>query len=51
MLGETNKSADYSTLAIAEVSSFLDCFVVAESSVLPTYCCAKKFAHLQSVKC
>jgi hypothetical protein len=37
-----------STLAIGEVSSLLDSFVVAESSVLRTNFCAEKPAHRQS---
>jgi tRNA U34 2-thiouridine synthase MnmA/TrmU len=37
-----------STLAIGGVSSPLDSFVVAESSVLRTNFCAKKPAHRQS---
>ena len=39
-----------STLAIGGVSSPLDSFVVAESSVLRTIFCAKKPAHRQSAK-
>jgi hypothetical protein len=39
-----------STLAIGGVSSPLDSFVVAESSVLRTNSCAKKPAHRQSAK-
>jgi hypothetical protein len=39
-----------STLAIGGVSSPLDSFVVAESSVLRTNFCAKMPAHRQSVK-
>jgi hypothetical protein len=39
-----------STLAIGGVSSPLDSFVVAESSVLRTNFCAEKPAHRQSVK-
>ncbi len=39
-----------STLAIGGVSSPLDSFVVAESSVLRTNFCAKKAAHRQSAK-
>ena len=39
-----------STLAIGGVSSPLDSFVVAESSVLRTNFCAKKPAHRQSAK-
>ena len=44
------KSAANSTLAIGGVSSPLDSFVVAESSVLRTNFCAKKPAHRQSAK-
>ena len=39
-----------STLAIGGVSSPLDSFVVAESSVLRTNFCAKNPAHRQSAK-
>jgi hypothetical protein len=39
-----------STLAIGGVSSPLDRFVVAESSVLRTNFCAEKPAHRQSAK-
>ncbi len=39
-----------STLAIGGVPSPFDSFVVAESSVLRTYLCAKKTAHRQSAK-
>jgi hypothetical protein len=39
-----------STLAIVGVSSPLDSFVVAESSILRTNFCAKKPAHRQSAK-
>ncbi len=42
--------AGNSTLAIGGVSSPLDCFVVAESSVLRTNFCAEKPAHRQSAK-
>ena len=42
------KTAANSTLAIGGVSSPLDSFVVAESSVLRTNFCAKKPAHRQS---
>jgi hypothetical protein len=42
--------AGNSTLAIGGVSSPLDCFVVAESSVLRTNFCAEKPAHRQSSK-
>lgn len=41
--------AGNSTLAIGGVSSPLDSFVVAESSVLRTNFCAEKPAHRQSV--
>jgi hypothetical protein len=43
-------TAANSTLAIGEVSSPLDSFVVAESSVLRTNFCAEKPAHRQSAK-
>jgi len=46
----TEKTAYNSTLAIGGVSSALDSFVVAESSVLRTNFCAKKPAHRQSAK-
>jgi hypothetical protein len=39
-----------STLAIGGVSSPLDSFVVAESSVLRTNFCAERPAHRQSAK-
>jgi hypothetical protein len=42
------KAADNSTLAIGGVTSPLDSFVVAESSVLRTNFCAEKPAHRQS---
>jgi hypothetical protein len=42
--------AHNSTLAIGGVSSPLDSFVVAESSVLRTNFCAEKPAHRQSAK-
>ena len=42
--------AGNSTLAIGGVSSPLDSFVVAESSVLRTNFCAEKPAHRQSAK-
>jgi len=42
--------AGNSTLAIGGVSSPLDSFVVAESSVLRTNFCAEKPAHRQSSK-
>ena len=44
------KTAYNSTLAIGGVSSPLDSFVVAESSVLRTNICAEKPAHRQSAK-
>ena len=44
------KAAHNSTLAIGGVSSPLDSFVVAESSVLRTNLCAEKPAHRQSAK-
>jgi hypothetical protein len=43
-------TAANSTLAIGGVSSPLDSFEVAESSVLRTNFCAKKPAHRQSAK-
>jgi hypothetical protein len=43
-------AAANSTLAIGGVSSPLDSFVVAESSVLRTNFCAEKPAHRQSAK-
>jgi hypothetical protein len=43
-----NKTAGNSTSAIGGVSSPLDSFVVAESSVLRTNFCAEKPAHRQS---
>ena len=45
-----NRAAGNSTLAIGGVSSPLDSFVVAESSVLRTNFCAEKPAHRQSAK-
>ncbi len=44
------KPAANSTMAIGGVSSSIDSFVVAESSVLRTNFCAKKPAHRQSAK-
>lgn len=44
------KTTANSTLAIGGVSSPLDSFVVAESSVLRTNFCAEKPAHRQSAK-
>jgi hypothetical protein len=46
----TDLPAPNSTLAIGGVSSPLDSFVVAESSVLRTNFCAEKPAHRQSAK-
>jgi hypothetical protein len=46
----TRKTAYNSTLAIGGVSSPLDSFVVAESSVLRANFCAEKPAHRQSAK-
>ncbi len=40
-----------STMAIGEVSSPLDSFVVAQSSVYRTNFCAEKPAHRQSANC
>jgi hypothetical protein len=47
---EKRKTAGNSTLAIGGVSSPLDSFVVAESSVLRINICAEKPAHYKSVK-
>jgi hypothetical protein len=44
------RAATNSTLAIGGVSSPLESFVVAESSVLRTNFCAEKPAHRQSAK-
>lgn len=44
------RTAYNSTLAIGGVSSPLDSFVVAKSSVLRTNICAEKPAHRQSAK-
>ena len=44
------RAATNSTLAIGGVSSLLDSFEVAESSVLRTNFCAEKPAHRQSAK-
>jgi hypothetical protein len=44
------RAAANSTLAIGGVSSPLDSFVVAKSSVLRTNFCAEKPAHRQSAK-
>ncbi|NGZ45350.1 hypothetical protein EWU23_12765 [Cytophagaceae bacterium 50C-KIRBA] len=44
------KAAANSTLAIGGVSSPLDSFVIAESSVLRTNFCAEKPTHRQSAK-
>jgi len=49
-LAEERTTATNSTLAIGGVSSPLDSFVVAESSVLRTNFCAEKPAHRQSAK-
>jgi len=49
-IGSTRTAACNSTLAIGGVSSSLDSFVVAESSVLRTNFCAEKPAHRQSAK-
>ena len=49
-LMNSNLPTANSTLAIGGVSSPLDCFVVAESSVLRTNFCAEKPAHRQSAK-
>jgi hypothetical protein len=46
----TEWAAANSTLAIGGVSSPLDSFVVAESSVLRTNFCAENPAHRQSAK-
>ena len=46
--GLTEARTDNSTLAIGGVSSPVDSFVVAESSVLRTNFCAEKPAHRQS---
>ena len=46
----TRMPAHNSTLAIGGVSSPLDSFEVAESSVLRTNICAEKPAHRQSAK-
>jgi hypothetical protein len=50
MFYQTDKktTAGNSTLAIGGVSSPLDSFIVAESSVLLTNFCAEKPAHRQS---
>jgi len=47
---DRKRAAYNSTLAIGGVSSPLDSFVVAESSVLRTNFCAEKPAHRQSAK-
>ena len=44
------KPSHNSTLAIGGVSSLLDIFVVAESSVLRINFCTEKPAHRQSAK-
>jgi len=46
----TKSTTHNSTLAIGGVSSPLDSFVVAESSVLRTNFCGVKPAHRQSAK-
>jgi hypothetical protein len=48
MITAEKMPAGNSTLAIGGVSSPLDSFVVAESSVLRTNFCAEKPAHRQS---
>ena len=50
LLADERKATHNSTLAIGGVSSPLDSFVVAESSVLRTNFCAEKTAHRQSAK-
>jgi hypothetical protein len=45
-----NRAAGNSTFAIGGVSSPLDSFEVAESSVLRTNICAEKPAHRKSAK-
>ena len=50
LLRPYNTAAANSTLPIGGVSSPLDSFVVAESSVLRANICAKKPAHRQSAK-
>jgi len=50
LLFDRRKTAYNSTLAIGGVSSPLDSFVRAESSVLRTKFCAEKPAHRQSAK-
>ena len=47
-MGKTEITAHNSTLAIGGVSSPLDSFVIAESSVLRTNFCAQKPAYWQS---
>ncbi|MFN5793622.1 MAG: hypothetical protein ACK455_02400 [Bacteroidota bacterium] len=47
---DERKTGANSTLAIGGVSSPLDSFVVAESSVLRINFCAEKPAHRQSAK-
>jgi hypothetical protein len=49
-ISRTDLPAPNSTLAIGGVSSSLDSFVVAKSSVLRTNFCAEKPAHRQSAK-
>jgi hypothetical protein len=48
LLADERKATHNSTLAIGGVSSPLDSFVVAESSVLRTNFCAEKPAHRQA---
>ena len=50
VIGKQKCTVHNSTLAIGGVSSPLDSFVVAESSVLRTNFCAEKPAHRQSAK-
>jgi hypothetical protein len=49
-MDEKKQRTANSTLAIGGVSSPLDSFVVAESSVLRTNFCAENPAHRQSAK-
>jgi hypothetical protein len=48
MITAEKTPAGNSTLAIGGISSSLDSFVIAESSVLRTNFCAEKPAHRQS---
>ncbi|MFN0188939.1 MAG: hypothetical protein ACKVQV_09575 [Bacteroidia bacterium] len=50
LLADERKATHNSTLAIGGVSSPLDSFVVAESSVLRINICGEKPAHRQSAK-